>query len=92
MLENNDIKPRIEQAQKQRASQQAQGGAPGTAPGAPQQVGDYKVDVNQKFYYVVINGVRETVFAEGNYINSQLNSETIISGEFDSFLVVLELV
>ena len=75
VLPFDQIRPRIEQAQKQRAAQQAQGGAPGAAPSAPQQVGDYKVDINQKFYYVVINGVRETVFADGAYINTQLKHQ-----------------
>jgi thiol-disulfide isomerase/thioredoxin len=76
MLPFDQIKQRVEQAQVARKNQQEnpQGtpGAPGApgAPAQPQQVGDYKVEFNSKFYYVVINGTRETVFADIPYITS----------------------
>ena len=69
MLPFDQIKQRVEQAQVARKNQQS-GTPAAAAPVQPQQVGDYKVEFNNKFYYVVINGTRETVFAEQPYIDS----------------------
>lgn len=67
MLPFDQIKQRVQQAQAARKNQQVN--AP-SVPNQPQQVGDYKVEFNNQFYYVVINNVRETVFADQSYITS----------------------
>ena len=71
ILPFDQIKERIKQAQIQRKlNPQGAPGQPSQAPAAPKQVGDHVVNVNDQFYYVVINGVRETVFAEKSFISS----------------------
>jgi len=74
LLPFDQIQQRVQQAQLQRKNNPqgapGQPPGPGGAPTSPVQVGDYKVDINTKFYYVVINGVRETVFSDVAYINS----------------------
>jgi len=71
LLPFDQIKQRVQQAQVQRKNNpQGQPGVPSNVPTSPKQVGDYKVTINNKFYYVVINGVRETVFSDVEYIGS----------------------
>lgn len=67
ILPFDQIKQRVQQAQTAR-KQQATNGAPGNPPSSPTNVGDYKITMNDEFYYVIINNVRETVFADKPYI------------------------